>query len=70
MIHRWTLWETEDGEPLQMSLALLDDGWEPLHERTLPCGPFHTAEDRRLELIDDLRRYVSLYGIALRIFAD
>lgn len=62
MIRRWTLWEAEDGSPLQMSLALLDDSWEPLYERTLPCGPFHDAEDRRAALLDDQRRWMGLYG--------
>lgn len=62
MIRRWTLWEAEDGSPLQMSLAVLDDGWEPLMERTLPCGPFHDAEDRRLALLDDARRWMAHCG--------
>lgn len=67
MIHRWTLWETEAGEPLQLSLCLLDDVWEPMWESTKPCGPFHGAEERRLELLDDLRRWVRTYGIQLEL---
>lgn len=67
MLHRWTLWESDAGEPLQMSLMLLDDHWEPLMERTLPCGPFHDAEDRRLELLDDARRWLRTYGYQLTL---
>lgn len=63
MLHRWTLVETEHGDPLQLSLALLNDSWEPLREATLPCGPFHTAEDRRHELLDAMRRWIAEYGL-------
>ncbi len=63
MILRWTLWEHDEGEALQMSLAILDDSWEPLMERTLPCGPFHEREERRLELLDDARRWLRAVGI-------
>lgn len=63
MLHRWTLWESEAGEPIQMSLALLDDTWEPLHERTVQLGPFHDAEWGRHTLLDDLRRYIAYSGV-------
>lgn len=68
MIHRWTLWEEplQAGE-LQMSLALLDDDWEPLYEQTLPCGPFHGVEERRLELLDNARRWLRQYGVQQRL---
>lgn len=67
MIQRWTLWESDEGEPLQMSLALLDDTWEPQMERTVPLGPFHDAEWGRLTLSDDARRWMRLYGIQLEL---
>lgn len=69
MLHRWTLWESERGEPLQMSLCLLDDSWEPLMERTYPCGPFHDAESTRLALLDDARRWIRQNGIQLELGA-
>lgn len=62
MLHRWTLWEDEHGGAIQLSLALLDRQWEPLVEWTRPCGPFHTAEDVRLELLDELRRWFRTTG--------
>lgn len=62
MIRRWTLWETDEGAPLQLALALMSDDWDPLMERTVALGPFHDAEWGRLHLIDDARRYMRLYG--------
>lgn len=62
MITRWTLWENETGEALQMALCVLDEAWEPLWERTVACGPFHDREERRLELLDDLRRWLRTSG--------
>lgn len=67
MIRRWTLWEDEEGNELQMSLALLDDDWEPQMERTLPCGPFNEREEVRLQLLDDQRRWLRTYGIQLTL---
>lgn len=67
MILRWTLWETEHGEPVQLSLCVLDASWEPLYERTVPCGPFHSQEERRLELLDDMRRWLRREGYQLEL---
>lgn len=68
-ILRWTLWETgRSNDPLQLSLALLDpDTWDVLMERTVQCGPFNTAEERRLELLDDARRWLRITGHQLSL---
>lgn len=67
MIHRLTTWVTETGEELQVSLALLDDSWEPLCEFTRPCGPFHEMSDQVLELRDELRRWMHRCGYQLEL---
>lgn len=67
LVLRWTLWESETGEPLQLSLMILDSSWEPLAEFTKPCGPFHSAEDQRHVLLDDMRRYLRTTGIQLEL---
>lgn len=67
MIRRWTLWETDEGSELQLSLCLLDDNWEPLWEATKQCGPFHDVEEQRLALNDDLRRWYRHTGHQLSL---
>lgn len=63
MLYRWTVWEDEQGDAHQLSLALLDRFWEPQVEFTKAVGPFHSVEDRRHELLDDARRWLATYGI-------
>lgn len=68
LIVRTTAWQTLDGaRPLQASLALLDGLWEPLMERTLPCGPFHPLDERMMELNDDARRWLRQSGYQLSL---
>lgn len=67
MIYRWTLWEDADSGALQLSLAVLDALWEPQWERTVQCGPFHTTEERRLELHDDARRWLASVGLPMEL---
>jgi hypothetical protein len=62
MIFRWTLWTYDDSNDLQMSVALLDEAWEPLVEFTKPCGPFHEASETRMVLMDDVRRWLRQTG--------
>lgn len=68
LIVRQTVWFTwERSEDLQASIALLDGLWEPLMERTLPCGPFHPISDRLSELHDDARRWLRQCGYQLEL---
>lgn len=68
LIVRATTWQTFDArEPLQASLALLDGLWEPLMERTLPCGPFHPLGDQMLVLENDARRWLRESGYQLTL---
>jgi hypothetical protein len=39
-VRRTTLWETSRGELLQVSVAVLDDAWDPQSEITTAVGPF------------------------------
>lgn len=39
-IRRTTLWETDRGDLLQVSVAVLDSEWEPQSEITTAVGPF------------------------------
>lgn len=67
MIYRITLWQDQDAGALQLSLAILDAQWEPQWERTVPCGPFHEAEERLPELLDDARRWLAATGLPLTL---
>lgn len=42
-IRRTTLWETERGELVQVSVSILDELWEPQSEITTAVGPFDDA---------------------------
>lgn len=50
---RTTLWESAQGELLQVSVAVLDDLWEPQAEVTTPVGPF---DDKSEALAETLRQ--------------
>ena len=67
LLLRWTLWESEAGEAVQLSLCVLDSSWEALAEFTKPCGPFHSAEDQRHVLLDDMRRWLRTTGYQLEL---
>jgi len=61
-MYRTTVWQTEEGDHLQLSFAVLDDWWEMLYEATYPLGPFHTLDDELVRAHDDWRRYLRIRG--------
>lgn len=67
MIYRWTVWESEAGDALQLSLSVLDANWEPLCDFSKQIGPFNPVEERRLELMDDVRRWLRYSGYQLEL---
>lgn len=67
MLYRWTLWESDRGEAVQLSLCVLDNSWEPQAEWTKQLGPFHDAEWARLALHDEARRWLATVGIQLEL---
>lgn len=66
-VYRWTLWTTDDDEGLQLSLAVLNECWEPLHEETVALGPFHHADEARAELQARAVAYFAIYGHQLAL---
>lgn len=44
-VHRTTIWRDLDGRTLQVSVACLDDAWEPHAVVTEHVGPFDDLEE-------------------------
>lgn len=62
MIYRWTVWLDEDQDELQVTLAALDDSWDPLCVFTRQCGPFHPLAEQQMALRADVRRWLAECG--------
>lgn len=45
-MHRVTIWYDEDGNPVQVAAACLDDRWEVHAEAVEPVGPFHPLDEQ------------------------
>lgn len=48
---RTTLWESAQGELLQVSVTILDDVWEPQATVTTPLGPFDDKSEALAETL-------------------
>lgn len=65
MFYRWTVWESDRGEPYQISLALANDYWELVTEETRQVGPFDTAVEVREELLARGKAWLEHTGIQM-----
>lgn len=70
MLHRITTWQTEEGEPLQVEMALLDSSWELHRSVVLPCGPFHGLEEQLAQARHILAQWIRDYGLAQELGLD
>lgn len=67
LIHRWTVWESEEGDHLQVSLAVLNSAWEPLLEFTKAVGPFFPLDEACWLLQAEVRDWLRLSGHQLEL---
>lgn len=67
MIQRWTAWRDERFGVVQVSLAILDDHWEPLAEWTEELGPFDDAADVVAVLRSFLTEWRAVVGEQLHL---
>lgn len=63
MIRRTTIWSEPDGTPLQVSICILDDVWEPLVEVTEMVSAHSSGMEARRAAEDRVASWLMTMGV-------